>query len=201
MCSFVLQTPKVRNPSQRLSIPCHQVSQQILSWHRTDINQSPGSVLLVWPGPGGWAKAAPCCSGMPGPQAWPHMPKVLCPPQLLSAASLFQLDALQRHCEILCSQTLSVESAVNTYKYAKVRTSDAPSAPSRLGNAGTWACRAHLRSPLPGGATCGVGDQHGSQVWGLSQIQSTGPWFSPQPVIFPHLSKWHDHLLRLKSYI
>uniref|UniRef100_A0A452R638 BTB domain-containing protein n=1 Tax=Ursus americanus TaxID=9643 RepID=A0A452R638_URSAM len=40
--------------------------------------------------------------------------------ELLSAASLFQLDALQRHCEILCSQTLSVESAVNTYKYAKV---------------------------------------------------------------------------------
>ncbi|XP_066894126.1 ankyrin repeat and BTB/POZ domain-containing protein 2 isoform X2 [Kogia breviceps] len=40
--------------------------------------------------------------------------------ELLSAASLFQLDALQRHCEILCSQTLSVESAVNTYKYAKI---------------------------------------------------------------------------------
>lgn len=59
---------------------------------------------------------------MPGPQARPHTPKVLCPLQLLSAASLFQLDALQRHCEILCSQTLSVESAVNTYKYAKVRT-------------------------------------------------------------------------------
>lgn len=47
---------------------------------------------------------------------------LLCLRQLLSAASLFQLDALQRHCEILCSQTLSVESAVNTYKYAKVRT-------------------------------------------------------------------------------
>lgn len=47
------------------------------------------------------------------------------PYQLLSAASLFQLDALQRHCEILCSQTLSVESAVNTYKYAKVSTGDA----------------------------------------------------------------------------
>nr|XP_055137927.1 ankyrin repeat and BTB/POZ domain-containing protein 2 isoform X2 [Symphalangus syndactylus] len=40
--------------------------------------------------------------------------------ELLSAASLFQLDALQRHCEILGSQTLSVESAVNTYKYAKI---------------------------------------------------------------------------------
>uniref|UniRef100_A0A8C5XY02 Ankyrin repeat and BTB/POZ domain-containing protein 2 n=1 Tax=Microcebus murinus TaxID=30608 RepID=A0A8C5XY02_MICMU len=40
--------------------------------------------------------------------------------ELLSAASLFQLDALQRHCEILCSQTLSVDSAVSTYKYAKI---------------------------------------------------------------------------------
>lgn len=50
----------------------------------------------------------------------------MAPPQLLSAASLFQLDGLQRHCEILCSQTLSVESAVNTYKYAKVR----PQAPA-----------------------------------------------------------------------
>ena len=49
--------------------------------------------------------------------------------QLLSAASLFQLDALQRHCEILCSQTLSVESAVNTYKYAKVRATAAPPPP------------------------------------------------------------------------
>lgn len=49
--------------------------------------------------------------------------------QLLSAASLFQLDALQRHCEILCSQTLSVDSAVNTYKYAKVRAPAATPAP------------------------------------------------------------------------
>ncbi|KAG8510776.1 Ankyrin repeat and BTB/POZ domain-containing protein 2, partial [Galemys pyrenaicus] len=40
--------------------------------------------------------------------------------ELLSAASLFQLDALQRHCEILCSQALNVEGAVNTYKYAKI---------------------------------------------------------------------------------
>lgn len=55
-------------------------------------------------------------------RAWPAYPRPPLPPhQLLSAASLFQLDALQRHCEILCSQTLSVESAVNTYKYAKVR--------------------------------------------------------------------------------
>ncbi|XP_008046993.1 ankyrin repeat and BTB/POZ domain-containing protein 2 [Carlito syrichta] len=40
--------------------------------------------------------------------------------ELLSAASLFQLDALQRHCEILCSRALSVDSAVSTYKYAKI---------------------------------------------------------------------------------
>uniref|UniRef100_F6R9P0 Ankyrin repeat and BTB/POZ domain-containing protein 2 n=1 Tax=Monodelphis domestica TaxID=13616 RepID=F6R9P0_MONDO len=40
--------------------------------------------------------------------------------ELLSAASLFQLDALQRHCEIMCSQTISMESSVNIYKYAKI---------------------------------------------------------------------------------
>ncbi|XP_031797769.1 ankyrin repeat and BTB/POZ domain-containing protein 2 isoform X2 [Sarcophilus harrisii] len=40
--------------------------------------------------------------------------------ELLSAASLFQLDALQRHCEIMCSQTISLESSVNIYKYAKI---------------------------------------------------------------------------------
>uniref|UniRef100_A0A452H058 Uncharacterized protein n=1 Tax=Gopherus agassizii TaxID=38772 RepID=A0A452H058_9SAUR len=39
---------------------------------------------------------------------------------LLSAASLFQLDGLQRHCEILCAQTISMESSVNIYKYAKI---------------------------------------------------------------------------------
>uniref|UniRef100_A0A8D0R240 BTB domain-containing protein n=1 Tax=Sus scrofa TaxID=9823 RepID=A0A8D0R240_PIG len=38
--------------------------------------------------------------------------------ELLSAASLFQLDALQRHCEILCSQTLSVESIHNAPELA-----------------------------------------------------------------------------------
>lgn len=42
---------------------------------------------------------------------------------------MFQLDVLQRHCEILCSQTLSVESAVNTYKYAKVRIPEANKLP------------------------------------------------------------------------
>ncbi|XP_074086558.1 ankyrin repeat and BTB/POZ domain-containing protein 2 [Macrotis lagotis] len=40
--------------------------------------------------------------------------------ELLSAASLFQLDALQRHCEIMCSKTISMESSVNIYKYAKI---------------------------------------------------------------------------------
>ncbi|NXD81357.1 ABTB2 protein, partial [Halcyon senegalensis] len=40
--------------------------------------------------------------------------------ELLSAASLFQLDGLQRHCEILCSQTISLENSVNIYKYAKI---------------------------------------------------------------------------------
>nr|XP_056706977.1 ankyrin repeat and BTB/POZ domain-containing protein 2 [Euleptes europaea] len=40
--------------------------------------------------------------------------------ELLSAASLFQLDGLQRHCEILCAQTISTESCVNIYKYAKI---------------------------------------------------------------------------------
>uniref|UniRef100_F7CJF4 Ankyrin repeat and BTB/POZ domain-containing protein 2 n=1 Tax=Ornithorhynchus anatinus TaxID=9258 RepID=F7CJF4_ORNAN len=40
--------------------------------------------------------------------------------ELLSAASLFQLDALQRHCEIRCSQTISMESSVNIYKFAKI---------------------------------------------------------------------------------
>ncbi|NWS53495.1 ABTB2 protein, partial [Chunga burmeisteri] len=40
--------------------------------------------------------------------------------ELLSAASLFQLDGLQRHCEILCAQTISMENSVSIYKYAKI---------------------------------------------------------------------------------
>ncbi|KAM3854137.1 ankyrin repeat and BTB/POZ domain-containing protein 2 [Vipera latastei] len=40
--------------------------------------------------------------------------------ELLSAASLFQLDGLQRHCEILCAQTINIESCVHIYKYAKI---------------------------------------------------------------------------------
>ncbi|KAJ7412778.1 Ankyrin repeat and BTB/POZ domain-containing protein 2 [Willisornis vidua] len=37
--------------------------------------------------------------------------------ELLSAASLFQLDGLQRHCEILCAQTISMDNSVSIYKY------------------------------------------------------------------------------------
>ncbi|XP_063145678.1 ankyrin repeat and BTB/POZ domain-containing protein 2 [Candoia aspera] len=40
--------------------------------------------------------------------------------ELLSAASLFQLEGLQRHCEILCAQTINAESCVHIYKYAKI---------------------------------------------------------------------------------
>ncbi|XP_051976064.1 ankyrin repeat and BTB/POZ domain-containing protein 2-like [Xyrauchen texanus] len=39
--------------------------------------------------------------------------------ELLSAASLFQLGALQRHCEILCLQNIDLDNAVNIYHTAK----------------------------------------------------------------------------------
>ncbi|XP_048113700.1 ankyrin repeat and BTB/POZ domain-containing protein 2 [Alosa alosa] len=39
--------------------------------------------------------------------------------ELLSASSLFQLGALQRHCEIVCAQNISLENAVNIYRTAK----------------------------------------------------------------------------------
>uniref|UniRef100_A0A671RE37 Ankyrin repeat and BTB/POZ domain-containing protein 2-like n=1 Tax=Sinocyclocheilus anshuiensis TaxID=1608454 RepID=A0A671RE37_9TELE len=38
---------------------------------------------------------------------------------LLSAASLFQLGALQRHCEIICAQNIDLDNAVNIYHTAK----------------------------------------------------------------------------------
>uniref|UniRef100_A0A8C8G247 ABTB2/3 histone-like domain-containing protein n=1 Tax=Oncorhynchus tshawytscha TaxID=74940 RepID=A0A8C8G247_ONCTS len=38
---------------------------------------------------------------------------------LLSAASVFQLGALQRHCEIICSQSIDLENAVSIYRTAK----------------------------------------------------------------------------------
>uniref|UniRef100_A0A3Q2ZEY9 Ankyrin repeat and BTB/POZ domain-containing protein 2 n=1 Tax=Kryptolebias marmoratus TaxID=37003 RepID=A0A3Q2ZEY9_KRYMA len=39
--------------------------------------------------------------------------------ELLSAASLFQLGALQRHCELICSQHINLDNAVSIYKTAK----------------------------------------------------------------------------------
>lgn len=41
--------------------------------------------------------------------------------QLLSAAKFFQLEALQRHCEIICSKNITTETCVDLYKHAKVR--------------------------------------------------------------------------------
>ncbi|TRY56263.1 hypothetical protein DNTS_028379, partial [Danionella cerebrum] len=40
--------------------------------------------------------------------------------ELLSAARLFQLGVLQRHCEILCAQNIDLDNAVNIYHTAKV---------------------------------------------------------------------------------
>eukprot|EP00063_Salmo_salar_P088141 XP_014062976.1 PREDICTED: ankyrin repeat and BTB/POZ domain-containing protein BTBD11-A-like isoform X2 [Salmo salar] len=39
--------------------------------------------------------------------------------ELLSAAKFFQLEALQRHCEIICSKNIAVETCVDIYKHAK----------------------------------------------------------------------------------
>lgn len=39
--------------------------------------------------------------------------------ELLSAASLFKLGTLQRHCQVICSKHISPENAVNIYKTAK----------------------------------------------------------------------------------
>lgn len=44
-----------------------------------------------------------------------------CVPQLLSASKFFQLEALQRHCEIICSKNITTETCVDLYKHAKVR--------------------------------------------------------------------------------
>ncbi|MGH0114496.1 UNVERIFIED_CONTAM: hypothetical protein FKN15_019636 [Acipenser sinensis] len=40
--------------------------------------------------------------------------------ELLSAASLFQLEALQRHCEIICTQSINPENSVSIYHSAKL---------------------------------------------------------------------------------
>ncbi|KAJ8252473.1 hypothetical protein COCON_G00217850 [Conger conger] len=44
------------------------------------------------------------------------MPDVL---ELLSAASLFQLRVLQRHCEVICTQSIDLDNAVSVYQTAK----------------------------------------------------------------------------------
>uniref|UniRef100_A0A6Q2X914 BTB domain-containing protein n=1 Tax=Esox lucius TaxID=8010 RepID=A0A6Q2X914_ESOLU len=44
--------------------------------------------------------------------------------ELLSAAKFFQLEALQRHCEIICSKNITTETCVDIYKHAKVRGND-----------------------------------------------------------------------------
>ena len=40
--------------------------------------------------------------------------------QLLSAAKFFQLEALQRHCEIICSKNLNTETCVELYNHTRV---------------------------------------------------------------------------------
>ncbi|XP_043938782.1 ankyrin repeat and BTB/POZ domain-containing protein 2 [Protopterus annectens] len=40
--------------------------------------------------------------------------------ELLSAASLFQLDALQKHCEVICSQNVGTDNCVTVYRYARI---------------------------------------------------------------------------------
>lgn len=41
--------------------------------------------------------------------------------QLLSAAKFFQLEALQRHCEIICAKSINTENCVDIYNHAKVK--------------------------------------------------------------------------------
>lgn len=54
--------------------------------------------------------------------------------QLLSVAKLFQLGALQRHCEILCTKSIRPDNAANIYRIAKVR----PSEGSKVRIGGKW---------------------------------------------------------------
>lgn len=56
------------------------------------------------------------------PSPVPHSVWLYCSLQLLSAAKFFQLEALQRHCEIICSKNITTETCVDLYKHAKVRT-------------------------------------------------------------------------------
>ncbi|XP_033017466.1 ankyrin repeat and BTB/POZ domain-containing protein BTBD11 isoform X1 [Lacerta agilis] len=39
--------------------------------------------------------------------------------ELLSAAKFFQLEALQRHCEIICAKSINTENSVDIYNHAK----------------------------------------------------------------------------------
>ncbi|XDV24857.1 hypothetical protein PO909_028896 [Leuciscus waleckii] len=39
--------------------------------------------------------------------------------ELLSSAKFFQLEALQRHCEIICSKNITTDTCVDIYKHAK----------------------------------------------------------------------------------
>uniref|UniRef100_A0AAR2L2X4 ABTB2/3 histone-like domain-containing protein n=1 Tax=Pygocentrus nattereri TaxID=42514 RepID=A0AAR2L2X4_PYGNA len=39
--------------------------------------------------------------------------------ELLSAAKFFQLEALQRHCEIICSKNITIDTCVDIYKHAR----------------------------------------------------------------------------------
>lgn len=55
------------------------------------------------------------------PSPVPHSVWLYCSLQLLSAAKFFQLEALQRHCEIICSKNITTETCVDLYKHAKVR--------------------------------------------------------------------------------
>ncbi|XP_034540751.1 ankyrin repeat and BTB/POZ domain-containing protein BTBD11-B isoform X1 [Notolabrus celidotus] len=41
--------------------------------------------------------------------------------ELLSAAKFFQLEALQRHCEIICSKNINTETCVEIYNHTKVK--------------------------------------------------------------------------------
>lgn len=39
--------------------------------------------------------------------------------ELLSAAKFFQLEALQRHCEIICAKSINTDNCVDIYNHAK----------------------------------------------------------------------------------
>lgn len=39
--------------------------------------------------------------------------------QLLSASKFFQLEALQRHCEIICTKNINTETCVEIYSHTK----------------------------------------------------------------------------------